>query len=415
VLIRREAGTTPAVTYRANGDDNLLVEYGAMELDLSMRARVHVLSDHIEAAGLDGIIDLTPGVRTLQVHFDPSVSSLERVLDTVGAMEEALPGSDELEVPSRAIHLPLSWDDPVTHEATARYAAGVRDDAPWCPWNIEFIRRINGLDHVDDVRRTVFDATYLVLGLGDVYLGAPLATPIDPRHRLVTTKYNPARTWTADSTVGIGGAYLCIYGMESPGGYQLVGRTVQIWNGHRQQPPFEPQVPWLLRFFDRIHWYPVTAEELLEARADFAAGRFDVRVEPGTFALREYEAMLALEAPSIREFRARQSAAFAAERSAWEAAGEFERREEPGRGPQRPAYEVPPNGTLVTAPMTSSVWKVAVQPGDHVVAGQAVVIIEAMKTETAVLSPCNGAVLEVVVSPGMQVTSGEPLVVLASA
>jgi urea carboxylase len=65
--------------------------------------------------------------------------------------------------------------------------------------------------------------------------------------------------------------------------------------------------------------------------------------------------------------------------------------------------------------MNSSVWKVAVQPGDHVVAGQAVVIIEAMKTETAVLSPCNGAVIEVVVSPGMQVTSGEPLVVLASA
>jgi urea carboxylase len=65
--------------------------------------------------------------------------------------------------------------------------------------------------------------------------------------------------------------------------------------------------------------------------------------------------------------------------------------------------------------MTSSVWKVAVQPGDQVVAGQAMVIIEAMKTETAVLSPCNGAVLEVVVSPGMQVTSGEPLVVLASA
>jgi urea carboxylase len=75
------------------------------------------------------------------------------------------------------------------------------------------------------VRRIVFDATYLVLGLGDIYLGAPVATPIDPRHRLVTTKYNPARTWTPDNVVGIGGAYLCIYGMEGPGGYQLFGRT----------------------------------------------------------------------------------------------------------------------------------------------------------------------------------------------
>ena len=106
----------------------------------------------------------------------------------------------------------------------------VRDDAPWCPWNIEFIRRINGLASVDDVRRIVFDASYLVLGLGDVYLGAPVATPLDPRHRLVTTKYNPARTWTPENAVGIGGAYLCIYGMEGPGGYQFVGRTVQVWN-----------------------------------------------------------------------------------------------------------------------------------------------------------------------------------------
>jgi urea carboxylase len=232
----------------------------------------------------------------------------------------------------------------------------------------------------------------------------------------VTTKYNPARTWTADSTVGIGGAYLCIYGMESPGGYQLVGRTLQIWSSHRHQDPFEPGVPWLLRFFDRIHWYPVTAEELLDARADFAAGRFDVRVEPGTFRLREYEEMLAREAQSIAEFKVRQSAAFAAERAAWSAAGEFEPREEPAVSevPSAATYEVPENGTLVTAPMTSNVWKVTVQPGDQVVAGQAMVIIEAMKTETAVLSPCDGAVVDVVVTPGMQVTTGAPLVVLAS-
>ncbi len=88
---------------------------------------------------------------------------------------------------------------------------------PWCPDNIEFIRRINGLDSVADVRRIVFRGQLLVMGLGDVYLGAPVATPLDPRHRLVTTKYNPARTWTPENAVGIGGAYLCVYGMEGPG------------------------------------------------------------------------------------------------------------------------------------------------------------------------------------------------------
>src|SRR5437879_8425947 len=36
-----------------------------------------------------------------------------------------------------------------------------------------------------------------------------------------------SRTWTPENAVGIGGAYMCIYGMEGPGGYQFVGRTVR--------------------------------------------------------------------------------------------------------------------------------------------------------------------------------------------
>lgn len=48
----------------------------------------------------------------------------------------------------------------------------------------------------------MFEASYLVLGLGDVYLGAPCAVPVNPLHRLVTTKMNPARTFTHEGTVG---------------------------------------------------------------------------------------------------------------------------------------------------------------------------------------------------------------------
>ena len=234
-----------------------------------------------------------------------------------------MPPTDQLEVPSRAIHLPLSWDDPVTHEATARYAAGVRDDAPWCPWNIEFIRRINGLQSVDDVRQIVFDATYLVLGLGDVYLGAPLATPIDPRHRLVTTKYNPARTWTAESSVGIGGAYLCIYGMESPGGYQLVGTHAPDLEDPSAEAAVRIRDPMAAPLLRPHPLVPGDGRGTARRPRRFRRGRYDVRVEDGRFRLREYEEMLAREAASIDEFRLRQSAAFSAERAAWAAAGEF--------------------------------------------------------------------------------------------
>ena len=324
VLARHDVDDQTSVTYRRAGDDGVLVEYGAMTLDLGLRAQVHALHQHLDSRGVDGIVELTPGVRSLQVRVDPDVLPVPKVMAILAEAETLMPAPDELVVPSRTVHLPLSWDDPATREAIIRYMHGVRSDAPWCPWNIEFIRRMNGLDSVADVFDTVFDAEYLVLGLGDVYLGAPVATPIDPRHRLVTTKYNPARTWTPENAVGIGGAYLCIYGMEGPGGYQFVGRTTQVWNHNHPNSsgPFQSGTPWLLRYFDRISWYPVSAEELLDLRADMARGSGEVKIVDGEFSLAEYRSFLAAQAPSIAEFRAQQATAFGAERQAWNQAGE---------------------------------------------------------------------------------------------
>ncbi|MFI5586763.1 urea carboxylase [Amycolatopsis sp. NPDC051758] len=398
----------PSVTYRRSGDDNLLVEYGEMKLDLALRMRVHALAERLAAEGVPGIVDLTPGIRSLQVHVDPDALPVGKALGLVRELEHDLPPTADLVVPSRSVRLPLSWDDPATREAIERYMTGVRDDAPWCPWNIEFIRRVNGLSTVDDVYRTVFDAEYLVLGLGDVYLGAPVATPLDPRHRLVTTKYNPARTWTAENSVGIGGAYLCIYGMEGPGGYQFVGRTVQVWNSWRQHAVDQP---WLLRFFDRISWYPVSAEELLDMRAQSSSGKLELDTTDGSFVLADYQKFLADNADSIAGFRATQSAAFEAERRAWAAAGEFDPKPEPvTRPPKR--VEAPPGGHVVEAPFAATVWRVDVTAGERVEDAQSLVTLEAMKTEARIPAPASGEVVEVLVSPGDQVAPGTPLVVL---
>ena len=414
----------PDVVYLRGADDNVLVEYGPMALDLGLRLRVHALSEAVRervATGLRGVVDLTPGVRSLHVHVDPAVLSVRELADILREVEAGLPATEDLVVPSRKVHLPMSFDDPCIADAVTRYAAGVRPEAPWLPSNIEFIRRVNGLGSVEDVYRTMFEAEYLVLGLGDVYLGAPLAVPLDPRHRLLTTKYNPARTWTAADTVGLGGAYLCVYGMESPGGYQLVGRTVPIWSGHRQRGVFEPGKPWLLRFFDRIVWHPVSAAELVEQRTAFAAGRLDVEVEHGTFSYREHLALLRDAAAEIEAFSTAQHAAFAQERAAWEAAGEFAAAEPSATGaastdpvsPDAGAAVVLPEGcVLVEAPMVGSVWRVEAEVGAQVCEGDPLVALEAMKLELGVQAPAAGRVAQVLVRPGEQVGPGSVLVVL---
>ena len=311
----------PGVTYRRAGDRFLLVEYGPMTLDLALRVRVHLLEQWVNEH-IDGVIDVTAGVRSVLVQVDGRTRSVADALRDVIQAEDALGDIEQAALPSRIVHLPLSWDDPATRDAIERYMHGVRPDAPWCPWNIEFIRRINGLDSVDDVHRIVFDASYLVLGLGDVYLGAPVATPLDPRHRLVTTKYNPARTWTPENAVGIGGAYLCIYGMEGPGGYQFVGRTVQVWNRDSLGPHF--QQPWLLRPFDQLRFHPVSAPDLLDQRARQQRGELDIAIDESVFRLGEHRAMLNANASTISAFQVTQQDAFRAEREAWGRAGEFE-------------------------------------------------------------------------------------------
>jgi urea carboxylase len=399
-----------AIVYRRDGDDNLLVEFGPPVLDLGLRLRAHALMQALEARNIDAIIDLTPGIRSLQIHHDPTALPTRKLVALLHDIQRDLPRLEEIVIPTRVVHLPLSWEDPATLVAIEKYTRSVRPDAPWCPSNIEFIRRINGLPSVDDVRRIVFDASYIVLGLGDVYLGAPVATPLDPRHRLVTTKYNPARTWTPENAVGIGGAYLCVYGMEGPGGYQFVGRTVQMWNTYRATEDFRDGKPYLLRFFDEIRFEPVGSGELLRLRESFPYGKTHVRIEESSFRYSTYKRWLDENAASIAAFKRGQQAAFEAERERWRAAGQdVVPSAEPPASESAAPLAVPPGCLAITSPVAGSVWKLGTAVGAVLQTGDPVVIVEAMKTEIVVAATVAGTVQSLLVAPGAPVMPGQVL------
>jgi urea carboxylase len=312
---RPQDGSHGPLTFRRAGECALLVEFGEARLDLRSRVRAHMLRAALDAEQLAGIGDVTPGVRSLHIGHDPDRLSAETLRAALERLEAELPAPEQATVEGRTVRLPLAWRHSEAMRAVRRYQESVRADAPWCPDNIEFIRRINGLPDEDAVQRIVLEASYLVLGLGDVYLGAPVAVPLDPRHRLVTTKYNPARTWTPPNAVGIGGAFLCVYGIEGPGGYQLVGRTAQIW--HAREDP-----PWRLRHFDQLRFELISEPELEELRAASDAGLWRPETEPVSFSLDEHERFLVAHADEIESFTARRQDAFEQERRAWLAADE---------------------------------------------------------------------------------------------
>ena len=402
----------PSVTIRAAGDRFLLVEYGEQMLDIALRFRVHALMQWLEAHPQAGRLELTPGIRSLQIHFDNRLCPRQQLLETIVAADHELGDLQNARVPSRTVWLPLSWDDAACREAITRYTQSVRPGAPWCPSNIEFIRRINGLDSVDEVKKIVFDASYLVMGLGDVYLGAPVATPLDPRHRLVTTKYNPARTWTAENSVGIGGAYMCVYGMEGPGGYQFVGRTLQMWNRDRQTDVFSK--PWLLRFFDQIRFYEVSAQELLEIREHFPWGDYPLRIEEGEFSLDDYQQMLEQEAETIDTFQQQRQHAFDEELARWRAEGQFTFDSSLDETQENEEF-IPDSCCGVESQVAGSVWQWLVEPGEQVTAGQTIGILESMKMEIPITSPVDGVIRTFQRQQGHQVHAGQLLMVIETA
>ncbi|MDA9722034.1 urea carboxylase [Luminiphilus sp.] len=395
------------VSVRRSGDAWLLVEYGPPVLDVRLRFHAHRLMLSLQEDPLPGMLDLTPGIRSLQLHYAPLSVSASALTDGLIERIHRVAEQSAEPVPSRVLHLPLSWDDPACRKAIDKYQHSVRSDAPWYPSNIEFIRRINGLDSEEAVRNVVFDASYLVMGLGDVYLGAPVATPLDPRHRLVTTKYNPARTWTAENSVGIGGSYLCVYGMEGPGGYQLFGRTLQMWNRFRSVSYFPRR--WLLKFFDQIRFFEVSHDELTAIRNDFLIGNYELRIEESEFDLGAYEQFLVQNIQSIEAFTQQREQAFQHELQEWKATGQlsFETVEAP---PSSEEAVVPSHFRKVESPVSGNIWQVKVEPEQQVVEGECLLVLESMKMEIEIRAPVSGTVKHVVGDPGLTVLPGQSLV-----
>jgi urea carboxylase len=205
---------------------------------------------------------------------------------------------------------------------------------------------------------------------------------------------------------------MCIYGMEGPGGYQFIGRTAQVWNTHRVTPEFDADKPWLLRFFDQIRFYRVSAEELLEFRDGFPQGKVGLKIEPTTFKLSDYRRFLTENEAEIAAFKARQQAAFEAERSRWQVSDQSGAAASDAPADDTADDVLAANAVAVGSPVPGAVWKIEVSKGARVKEGDLLVVVESMKMEMSVRAPSGGIVAEVRCAEGRTVSLGQTLIVL---
>lgn len=354
------------VTVRQFGDSALLLEFGENDFNLRCNFYIHGIMEAHARSPIRGVLELTSGVRSLHVIYDPSLQP-DEIVSSLATANASLHKNLPMRIPSRLIRLPFAFEHKTILEAINRYSQTIRAEAPWVPSNTSFLQKLNGLDVREDVRDNVLAATFLVLGLGDVFFGSPCAIPLDPRHRLFGTKYSPTRSFTPEGAVGIGGQYLCIYAMDSPGGYQLVGRTVPIWDRAKRNGNGKP---WMFELFDRITFYPISEEEFDAARS---SGKSDdlVFVREDTLDLEEYERWLkenasAIEKETQKRWKAISDSSFLPELLA--SAPQSQHEQSNGFKSHDDFH-----GTVVQSAVAGRCWKCLVNEGDEVKEGQPVV------------------------------------------
>jgi inhibitor of KinA len=230
------------VRFLPAGDQALSVELGD-EISAEINTRVRALEYLIEQKGVPGIVETVPTYRALLVYYDPAVVGYAPLGAQLAALAEQ--ATSATMPPAREVELPCCYDTEL----------GLDLDAA--------ARRLEL--SVDELVRLHAGATYLVYFIGFTP-GLPYMT--GGPARLTIPRLDTPRVKVPASSVAIGGIQCCVYSVDSPGGFWILGRTpLRLYDPDAAEPI-------LLKPGDRVTFRPIDRREFDVIAARVAAGAF---------------------------------------------------------------------------------------------------------------------------------------------
>jgi inhibitor of KinA len=218
------------------GDQAILVEFGG-EINPTINRLVQAFTNRANQNRIPGIGELVPSYCTLLIYYDPFLLSFPQV----ESWAHNLLGSDR-------------WERKISSEVKE---VPVIYGGPYGP-DIEFVARHNHIT-TEEVIQLHNRETYLVYVVGFSPGFAAMGTVPS---KIQTPRLPTPRTRVPAGSVGIGGIQTGIYAMESPGGWQLIGRTpLTLFDLHRHPPAY-------FQAGDYARFYPITKEEFLRYHYD---------------------------------------------------------------------------------------------------------------------------------------------------
>ncbi len=418
---REPQGNSPQVRYRQGGDNHLLVEYGNEEFDLNHRCRVTALEKAVRGKDApswlrDALFNTVGACTTLLLYYDGGKMDRQKLVTHLQGLEDQLGDLSKIKVPCRRFKLPLSFESKEQTEATKRYMETQRPHAPYLPDNLEFVAKNNAFT-ADQLKHNMTHGSQMVVVVG-FFCATAVSLPVDPRFRMSSPKANPSRVFTPEGTFGWGGSCAALYPVDSPGGYQMLGRTMPGFDLLGFKQGFSIDRPWMFQDFDLLDFHQVSEEELNKQLGLFRSGRYEFQWEEAEFDMAEHNRFLAEHADEVKDVRSKQRKVqeemIAAEK---ESLAKWREDKEKNKVDESTVDSLlaDPEISSIDAPVDANVWKVRVEEGQEVKGNDLVAILEAMKLEINVNAPDDMATCKVeklLVQSGETVKAGGHIALL---
>jgi len=231
--------------YIPSGDSAFIIKAGD-EISEEINRTVRKLLIRLEKEKISGITDFIPSYNELMVCYDPLVTDYRQL---PGIFRSCAADLDTMELPEESvIHVPVL------------YGGGYGPDLP-------YVAEYNNLtvDEVIEIHSSSACFVYM-LGFtpGFCYLGG-----MD--QRIATPRQETPRLKIPSGSVGIADGQTGIYPIESPGGWQIIGKTPVRLFSPDKKPEF------LFNAGDYVQFFPVTVDEYKHITDEVDHGVYKVR------------------------------------------------------------------------------------------------------------------------------------------
>jgi len=210
------------VRFLLTGDTSLTAEFGN-EISKEINAQIRAYNIALESSGIPGIVETVPTYRSLMIHYDPGVILYKEL---VKRLKGLLSRIDQIEIPpSDVLEIPVL------------YGGEMGPD-------LAFVAQNAGISE-EEVVKIHTSTEYLIYMLGFTpgftYLGGM-------SDKIATPRLKQPRVKIPAGSVGIAGKQTGVYPVDSPGGWQLIGRTpVKMYDPDREVPIL-PQAGQYIKF-----------------------------------------------------------------------------------------------------------------------------------------------------------------------